>query len=573
MHKQEEKIEEKASLNFIEQIIEEDINTKKNNGEVQVRFPPEPNGYLHIGHAKSICLNFGLAGTYNGKCNLRFDDTNPAKEDTEYVNSIEKDIKWLGFEWNKEPFYTSDYFEQLYQFAIQLIKMNKAYVCEQTADQIADFKGTPTTEGKESPWRNRSAEESIDLFEKMKNGEIEEGAMSLRAKIDMSSSNMLLRDPLMYRIKKDEHHRTGTEWNIYPMYDFAHGQSDYLEGITHSICTLEFENHRPLYDWFLDQLIEKDKIRPRQIEFARLNLSHTVMSKRKLLQLVEDKHVSGWDDPRMPTISGMRRRGYTPESLRNFAEMIGVARRDNIIELEKLEYTVRESLNKLAERRMAVFNPLKIVITNYPEGEIEELDAVNNPENEEAGRRKIPFGREIFIEKDDFMEDAPKKFFRLTVGKEVRLRYAYFITCTEAIKDENGNVIELRATYDPLSKGGKSPDGRKVKGTLHWVSAEKNEKIKVNLYDRLFLSEDPLKVEEGKSFLENINLESHKTTEAIVEPAIRDSKPGEHYQFERIGYFCPDLDSKPEEIVFNRTVTLKDSWAKVNKGGGQQKKK
>ena len=565
MSKNEEIKEEKISLNFIEQIIEEDIKNKKNNSEVQVRFPPEPNGYLHIGHAKSICLNFGLADSYKGKCNLRFDDTNPTKEDTEYVDSIKKDIEWLGFEWNSDPLYTSDYFDKLYQFAVQLIKMGKAYVCEQSAEEIADYKGTPTKAGKSSPWRDRAVDESLDLLEKMKNGEIEEGKMSLRAKIDMESSNMLLRDPLMYRIKKDEHHRTGKAWSIYPMYDFAHGQSDYIEGITHSICTLEFENHRPLYDWFLDQLAEKDKIRPRQIEFARLNLSYTVMSKRKLLQLVEENHVSGWDDPRMPTISGMRRRGFSAQSLRNFADMIGVAKRDNIIEISKLEFALREDLNKRAERRMAVLNPLKVVITNYPEGGIEELEAVNNPEDEAAGKRTIPFGREIYIEQDDFMEDAPKKYFRLTVGREVRLRYAYFITCTEAIKDENGNITELRATYDPLSKGGKSPDGRKVKGTIHWVSAEKNEKVKINIYDRLFLSEDPLKAEDGKSFLDNINPDSLKTIEAIVEPELKNAKAGEHYQFERTGYFMADLDSTPENLIFNRTVGLRDSWAKKNK--------
>ena len=565
MSKNEEIKEEKISLNFIEQIIEEDIKIQKNNSEVQVRFPPEPNGYLHIGHAKSICLNFGLANSYNGKCNLRFDDTNPTKEDTEYVDSIKKDIEWLGFEWNAEPFYTSDYFDKLYQFAILLIKSGKAYICEQSAEEIADYKGTPTQEGKASPWRERAIEESLELLDKMKKGEIDEGKMSLRAKIDMSSPNMLLRDPLMYRIKKDEHHRTGKQWSIYPMYDFAHGQSDYIEGITHSICTLEFENHRPLYDWFLDQIAEKDKVRPRQIEFARLNLSYTVMSKRKLLQLVEEKHVSGWDDPRMPTISGMRRRGFSAQSLRNFADMIGVAKRDNIIEISKLEFALREDLNKRAERRMAVLNPLKIVITNYPEGDTEELEAINNPEDESAGKRTIPFGREIYIEQDDFMEDAPKKYFRLTVGREVRLRYAYFITCTDVIKDDNGNIIELRATYDPLSKGGKSPDGRKVKGTIHWVSAEKNEKVKINIYDRLFLSEDPLKVEGDKSFLDNINPDSLKTIEAIVEPELKNAIAGEHYQFERIGYFMADLDSIPDNLIFNRTVGLRDSWAKKNK--------
>ena len=565
MSKNEEIEEKKVSLNFIEQIIEEDIENKKNNSEVKVRFPPEPNGYLHIGHAKSICLNFGLADSYNGKCNLRFDDTNPTKEDVEYVDSIKKDIEWLGFKWDSEPLYTSDYFQRLYQFAVQLIKAGKAYVCEQSAEEIAEFKGTPTKAGKPSPWRERAMEESLDLLEKMKKGEIEEGAMSLRAKIDMASSNMLLRDPLMYRIKKDEHHRTGTEWNIYPMYDFAHGQSDYIEGITHSICTLEFENHRPLYDWFLDQLADNDKIRPRQIEFARLNLSYTVMSKRKLLQLVEENHVNGWDDPRMPTISGMRRRGFSAQSLRNFADMIGVAKRDNIIELNKLEFALREDLNKRAERRMAVLNPLKVVITNYPEGGLEELEAVNNPEDESAGKRTIPFGREIYIEREDFMEDAPKKYFRLSVGREVRLRYAYFITCTEVIKDENGEVIELRATYDPLSKGGKSPDGRKVKGTIHWISAEKNEKVKINIYDRLFLSEDPLKTEDGKSFLDNINPDSLKIIDAFVEPELKNAKAGEHYQFERTGYFMADLDSSPENLIFNKTVGLRDSWAKKNK--------
>jgi glutaminyl-tRNA synthetase len=568
MHKQmsiKEENTEKQSLNFIEQIIEEDIQTKKNNAEVHVRFPPEPNGYLHIGHAKSICLNFGLGEKYNGTCNLRFDDTNPTKEDVEYVESIKKDISWLGFKWNQDPFFTSDYFEQLYQFAIDLIKKGKAYICEQSAEEIAEYKGTPTTPGKESPYRNRPVEESLDLFEKMKNGEFEEGSMSLRAKIDMASPNMLLRDPLMYRIKKDEHHRTGAAWNIYPMYDFAHGQSDYIEGITHSICTLEFENHRPLYDWFLDNLAEEDKIRPRQIEFARLNLSYTVMSKRKLLQLVEENHVSGWDDPRMPTISGMRRRGFTPNSLKNFAEMIGVAKRDNIIDLGKLEFSIREDLNKTAERRMAVLNPLKVVITNYPEGQTEELEAVNNPEDESAGKRMIPFGREIYIEQEDFMEDAPKKFFRLTQGKEVRLRYAYFITCTDVIKDADGNIIELRATYDPESKGGKSPDGRKVKGTLHWVSAEKSVEAQVNIYDRLFKVEDPQKVEEGQSFLDNINPDSLKQIKAYIEPSLKDTKAGNQYQFERLGYFCTDLDSSSDMLIFNRTVTLKDSWAKMNK--------
>jgi len=556
-------LEEKKSLHFIEQIVEEDLKNNKNNGELRFRFPPEPNGYLHIGHAKSICLNFGLAQKYNAKCNLRFDDTNPSKEETEYVDAIKEDINWLGFEWDKDPLYTSNYFEQLYQWAIQMIKDEKAYVCEQSAEEIAEYKGTPTSAGKESPWRNRSVEESLALFEKMKNGEIEEGKMSLRAKIDMAAPNMHMRDPLMYRIKKASHHRTGNEWNIYPMYDFAHGQSDYIEGISHSICTLEFEVHRPLYDWFLDQLVEENKIRPRQIEFARLNLSYTVMSKRKLLQLVEENYVSGWDDPRMPTISGLRRRGYTPASIRKFADMIGVAKRDNIIDLGKLEFAIREDLNKTAERRMAVLDPLKVIITNYENEGNEMLEAINNPEDETAGKRMIPFGKEIYIERSDFMEDAPRKFFRLTVGKEVRLRYAYFITCTDVVKDENGNITEIHATYDPASKGGKSPDGRKVKGTLHWVSATDFVPAKVNLYDRLFLEEDPLKTEDGKTFLDNINPDSLKTIDAILEPSLRNVKAEEHFQFERLGYFCVDKDSSEAQIIFNRTVTLKDSWGKI----------
>jgi glutaminyl-tRNA synthetase len=556
-------VEEKKSLHFIEQIVEEDLKNNKNNGELRFRFPPEPNGYLHIGHAKSICLNFGLSEKYKAKCNLRFDDTNPSKEETEYVDAIKEDIQWLGFEWDKEPLYTSNYFEQLYQWAIQMIKDGKAYVCEQSADEIAEYKGTPTTPGKESPWRNRPKEESIALFEKMKNGEIEEGKMSLRAKIDMTAPNMHMRDPLMYRIKKASHHRTKDKWNIYPMYDFAHGQSDYIEGISHSICTLEFEVHRPLYDWFLDQLVVPNKIRPRQIEFARLNLSYTVMSKRKLLQLVEENYVSGWDDPRMPTISGLRRRGYTAASIRKFADMIGVAKRDNIIDLGKLEFAIREDLNKIAERRMAVLDPLKVIITNYEGSNNEMLEAVNNPEDETAGKRMIPFGKEIYIERSDFMEDAPRKFFRLTLGKEVRLRYAYFITCTNIVKDENGKITEIHATYDPASKGGKSPDGRKVKGTLHWVSASDFTNAKVNLYDRLFLEEDPLKTEEGKTFFDNINPDSLKTIDAILESSLRKVKPEDHFQFERLGYFCVDKDSNEDQIIFNRTVTLKDSWGKI----------
>ena len=563
MSNKEEAVEKKESLNFIEQIIEEDLANNKNGGVIVTRFPPEPNGYLHIGHAKSICLNFGLAQKYNGTTNLRFDDTNPTKEDVEYVDSIKKDVEWLGFKWECEELYTSDYFDKIYSFAQDLIKAGKAYVCEQTAEEIAEYKGTPTQPGKESPWRNRPAKESLELLEKMKNGEIEEGKMSLRAKIDMASPNMHMRDPLMYRIKKDSHHRTGDKWNIYPMYDFAHGQSDYIEGITHSVCTLEFEVHRPLYDWFLDQIAEEGKIRPRQIEFARLNMTYTIMSKRKLLQLVEENHVNGWDDPRMPTVSGLRRRGYTAESIRNFADKIGVAKRNNIIDVSLLEFSVREDLNKKAKRVMGVLNPLKVVITNYEEGKTEELTAINNPEDESMGSRSIPFSREIHIEQDDFMEDAPKKFFRLAPGREVRLRYAYFITCNDVIKDENGNVTELHCTYDPLSKGGKSPDGRKVKGTLHWVDANNNLKAEVRLYDRLFKTENPDIVEDGGHFLDNINNDSLTKIEGIIEPSVKTANIGENFQFERLGYFCIDDDTTSDKMVFNRTVTLRDSWAKI----------
>ncbi len=552
----------KETLNFIEQIVEEDLASGKHQ-TILTRFPPEPNGYLHIGHAKSICLNFGLAQKYGGKTNLRFDDTNPEKEDVEYVNSIMEDIKWLGFQWEGDHHYASDYFDTLYEYAVKLIKAGKAYVCELTPEEVSEYRGTTTKPGKESPWRNRSIEENLSLFEKMKNGEIEEGKMMLRAKIDMASPNMHMRDPIMYRIRKVSHHRTGDKWNIYPMYDFAHGQSDYIEGITHSICTLEFEIHRPLYDWFLDQIADKDKIRPRQIEFARLNLSYTIMSKRKLLELVEKKVVTGWDDPRMPTISGFRRRGYTPESIRNFADEIGVAKRDGIIDVSLLEYFIRQDLNKNAERRMAVLNPLKVVITNYPENQTDELEAVNNPEDESKGKRKITFSRELYIERDDFMEDPPRKFFRLTVGREVRLRYAYFITCNEVVKDENGEIVELRCTYDPATKGGDSPDGRKVKATLHWVNAREAKDVEVRLYDRLFVKEDPNEVEEGQSFLDNINPDSLKIITGKVEPALTKVMPEEKYQFERLGYFTVDKDSTPEKVVFNRTVTLRDTWAKI----------
>jgi glutaminyl-tRNA synthetase len=552
----------KKTLNFIESIIEQDIKEGKNQGKVYTRFPPEPNGYLHIGHAKSICLNFGLAIRYSGLCNLRFDDTNPVKEDIEYVDSILEDVKWLGFSWAGEPRYASDYFELLYDFAIKLIKEGKAYVCEQTADEIKDYKGTPTEPGKESPWRNRPVDENLDLFQRMRKGEFEEGKYLLRAKIDMASPNMHMRDPILYRIKHAEHHRTGNTWCIYPMYDFTHGQSDFFEGITHSICTLEFEVHRPLYNWFLDNLTSGD-YRPRQIEFARLNLSYTIMSKRKLLQLVQEKHVCGWDDPRMPTISGLRRRGYTPESIRNFSEKVGVAKRDGIIDVALLEYSIREDLNKHAKRVMGVLEPIKVTISNYPENTEEFLDAVNNPEDENMGTRKVPFSREIFIEQEDFMEHPPKGFFRLSPGTEVRLRYAYFLKCNELVKDENGKVKELLCTYDPESKGGKSPDGRKVKATIHWVSAKHAVNTEVRIYDRLFTVEDPSGDKEGKDFKEFLNPGSLQLiTDAKLEPVILEAQTGEKFQFERKGYFCMDPESRPGFPVFNRTVTLKDSWEK-----------
>lgn len=551
------------SLNFLEQIIENDIKEAKNQAKVHTRFPPEPNGYLHIGHAKSICLNFGLALRYNGQCNLRFDDTNPVKEDIEYINSIKEDVRWLGFDWEDREFYASDYFQQLYEWAVKLIKEGKAYVCELTPDQVSEYRGIPTKPGTESPFRNRSVEENLELFEKMKKGEIDEGKMFLRAKIDMSSPNMHMRDPILYRIKKAIHHRTGDQWCIYPMYDYAHGQSDYLEGITHSICTLEFEVHRPLYEWFLDQVYESGKARPRQYEFARLNLNYTVMSKRKLLELVQGKYVSGWDDPRMPTISGLRRRGYTPASIRNFAERIGVARRENVIDMSQLEFSVREDLNKISRRLMCVLDPVKLIITNYSESQTEMLDAVNNPEDESMGIRSIPFSRELYIEKDDFMEDAPKNFYRLAPGKEVRLRYAYFVKCESFIKDQSGKITEIHCAYDPLSKGGKSPDGRKVKGTLHWVSAKNYVEIEVRNYDRLFRCENPEEVEEGKSFISNLNPDSLEEKKAFIEPEVLNAKVGDKFQFERIGYFCKDKDSNGDKIIFNRTVSLKDTWAKI----------
>ena len=547
--------------NFIHLLIDEDLREGKNDSRVHTRFPPEPNGYLHIGHAKSICLNFGIAEKYGGKCNLRFDDTNPSKEETEYVNSIMEDIHWLGFDWEDRLYYASDFFPKLHAFAIQLIKDGKAYVDDQDAETISSQKGTPQKPGFESPHRNRSIGENLDLFERMTAGEFKEGEKVLRAKINMASPNMHMRDPIIYRIIKAHHHRTGNKWCVYPMYDFAHGQCDFWEGITHSICTLEFEVHRPLYNWFVDQLQETD-YRPRQIEFARLNLNYTVMSKRKLLELVKDKHVSGWDDPRMPTISGLRRRGYTPESIRNFSDRIGVTKVDGVVDVSLLEYSVREHLNRTAQRVMGVINPLKVVITNYPENQVEELDAVNNPEDESMGIRKVPFSKEIYIEQDDFMEDPPRKFFRLSPGTEIRLRYAYFITCNDIIKDENGNIMELHCTYDPDSKGGNSPDGRKVKATLHWVSATKGIKSEVRLYDRLFNHENPdgQKEVDFKTYLNPDSLKIH--TECYLEPFVKNAKPLDHFQFERLGYFNVDPDSRSENPVFNRTVPLRDSWSK-----------
>ncbi|MBQ2414286.1 MAG: glutamine--tRNA ligase/YqeY domain fusion protein [Rikenellaceae bacterium] len=543
------------SLNFLEEIITGAI--AEGNTRVQTRFPPEPNGYLHIGHAKSICLNFGLAKKYGGKCNLRFDDTNPVKEDTEYVDSIKEDIKWLGFDWAGE-YYASDYFEQLYEWAKVLIKKGLAYVDDQTQEQIRENRGTVTVPGTPSPWRDRSVEENLDLFERMRAGEFEDGSRVLRAKIDMAHPNMLFRDPIMYRIIHADHHRTGSKWCIYPMYDYAHGQSDSIEQITHSICTLEFDVHRPLYDWF----IEKLEIFPsHQYEFARLNLTYTMMSKRKLLKLVQSGIVMGWDDPRMPTICALRRKGYTPASVRAFAEKVGVAKRDNVIDLSLMEFCVREDLNKTAERRMAVLKPLKVTITNYPEDKTEYFTCINNPEDEAAGTRQVPFSREIYIDRDDFMEVPPKKYYRLSPGQEVRLRYSYLIRCEEVVKDENGEIVELRCTYDPESGGGSSSDGRRVKGVIHWVSARHAVEAEVRLFETLFSVEDP----NDDNFMDYLNPTSLVKTTGYLEPSLAEAPLGKTYQFERVGYFCPDTDSTPEKLVFNRTVTLKDSWAKINK--------
>ena len=554
----EEAVSTERSLNFLEEIIEKSLADGAVK-QIHTRFPPEPNGYLHIGHAKSICLNFGLAKRYGGLCNLRFDDTNPVKEDVEYVDSIKEDVNWLGFQWAEEH-YASDYFEQLYDWAVELIRKGKAYVDDQSQEEIRLNRGTVTVPGKESPWRNRSVEENLDLFARMRAGEFADGEKVLRAKIDMAHPNMLLRDPIMYRILHSEHHRTGDKWCIYPMYDYAHGQSDSIEGITHSICTLEFDVHRPLYDWFIQQL---DIFESHQYEFARLNLTYTMMSKRKLLQCVQEGIVMGWDDPRMPTICGLRRRGYTPESIRMFADKVGVAKRDNVIDLGLLEFCVREDLNKRAERRMAVLNPIKVVITNYPEGETEMISCVNNPEDESAGHREVPFSREVYIERDDFMEVPPKKYFRLSPGNEVRLRYAYLIRCNEVIKNEQGEIVELRCTYDPMSKGGQSSDGRKVKGVIHWVSAPHAKEAEIRLFDRLFTRESLDDIEEGKTFKDYLNPASLTVVKGYVEPSLAGTAPGSKYQFERIGYFCADKDSSVEKPVFNRTVTLKDSWSKM----------
>jgi len=552
--------------NFIESIITDDLRSGKHK-EIVTRFPPEPNGYLHIGHAKAICLNFTLAEKFGGRCHLRFDDTDPEKESMEYVESIMRDVKWLGFDWGKHLYFASDYFEQLYEFAVELIKKGLAYVDDLSPEEIREYRGTLTEPGRESPYRNRSVEENLDLFQRMRDGEFPDGSKVLRAKIDMASPNMNMRDPVLYRIKRVNHYRTGEKWCIYPMYDFTHPISDALEGITHSICTLEFEDHRPLYDWVLENV--SVPCRPQQIEFARLNLSYTVTSKRKLLKLIEDGYVTGWDDPRMPTIAGIRRRGYTPESIRDFCERVGVAKKNSVVDIAMLEHCVREDLNRRAPRRMAVLRPLKVVIENYPEGKVEELEAINNPEDPSMGSRKVPFSREVYIEQEDFMEDPPKGYRRLAPGREVRLRYGYVIRCEDVIKDEDGNIVELRCTYDPETLGGATPDGRKVRGIIHWVSAPHAVSGEVRLYDRLFTIENPGEVEDFWNYVNPESLIVLK--DCKLEPSLADAEPGSFYQFERQGYFCVDLvDSKPDRLVFNRTVALKDSWAKIQQRQQEQ---
>jgi glutaminyl-tRNA synthetase len=549
---------------FIREIINSDIESNKFGGRVHTRFPPEPNGYLHIGHAKSICLNFGVAEEFYGICNLRFDDTNPSKEDIEYVNSIKDDIHWLGFDWEQREYYASDYFENLYNFAEKLILKGKAYVDDLTAEEIREYRGTLKNPGKNSPFRDRSVEENLSLFRGMRDGDFSDGSRVLRAKIDMSSGNLNMRDPVLYRILHESHHRTGDKWCIYPMYDFAHGQSDSIEGITHSLCTLEFQDHRPLYDWFLDEL---EIYHPQQIEFARLNLTYTVLSKRKLLRLVQGNFVTGWDDPRMPTISGMRRRGYSPDAIKNFCNLIGVAKSDSTVDIALLEHSIRKDLNMRASRVMAVLRPLKVIIVNYPENLTEDMEAVNNPEDESMGTRKVPFSKELFIERDDFMENPPKKFFRLAPGREVRLRYAYFITCINVIKDENtGEISEIHCTYDPATQGGDAPDGRKVKSTLHWVSAKHAIKAEVRMYDRLFNKSNPDEVDGDGDFISNLNPISYEVlNNCFLEPSLKNAKLNENYQFERLGYFCLDTDTSAEKIIFNQTVPLRDPWAKIEK--------
>jgi glutaminyl-tRNA synthetase len=555
-----------SSSNFIREIILEDLRANKYGGRVHTRFPPEPNGYLHIGHAKSIHLNFGLAAEFGGKCNLRFDDTNPAKEETEYVDSIIEDVRWLGGDFEDRLFYASDYFGQLYQWAIQLIKSGDAFVCDLSSEEVRQQRGTLTEPGRESRYRHRSIEESLDLFERMKTGEFPDGSRTLRAKIDMASPNLNMRDPVMYRIVHAEHHRSGNEWCIYPMYDYAHGQSDSIEHITHSICTLEFEDHRPLYDWFIERL---GIYHPQQIEFDRLNLTYTLLSKRKLLQLVQNKYVNGWDDPRMPTISGLRRRGYTPEALRAFCGRIGVSKTNGVTELSLLEYFIRDDLNRRARRVMAVLRPLRVVIDNYPEGMVEEMEAVNNPEDAEMGTRKVPFSRVLYIEQEDFRENPPKQYYRLSPGREVRLRYGYLVTCTSVMKDESGNPIEIHCTYDPATRGGNTPDGRKVKSTIHWVSAQHAVDAEVRLYDNLFVKEDPSEVAEGQDFTANLNPHSLEILSGCkLEPSLYAAVKGAAYQFERMGYFCVDKYSAPDQFIFNRTVTLRDTWAKIEKKSG-----
>ena len=555
-----------TSVDFIRAIVAEDISTNKWDGKVITRFPPEPNGFLHIGHAKSICLNFGIAAeNKDARCHLRFDDTNPVTEEDRYVNSIQDDVRWLGWDWNENLYYASDYFEQMYDYAVQLIEKGHAYVCDLNASQISEYRGTLTSPGKDSPHRNRSVEENVDLFSRMKEGEFEDGSRVLRAKIDMASPNINLRDPVMYRILHTEHHRTGSKWSIYPTYDWAHGLEDSIEGVTHSICTLEFENHRPLYDWYLDKL---EVYHPQQIEFARLELTYTVMSKRKLLQLVDEGHVNGWDDPRMPTICGMHRRGYSSEAIREFCRRIGINKFNSTIDIALLEHCIREDLNKTSNRVMAVLRPLKVVIDNYPEGEEEWMDAVNNPEDTDAGTRRVPFSKVLYIEQDDFMEDPPKKFFRLAPDREVRLRYAYFVTCTDVVKDDDGRVVELHCNYDPTTQGGNAPDGRKVKSTLHWVSASHALNAEVRLYDHLFTKERPEDAAEGEDFRSNLNPQSLQVlSDCMVEPGLKDAKPFDRIQFERLGYFCVDADTTADRPVINRTVTLRDTWAKVQKKG------